>query len=323
MDRRVALLIAAFILSLSYAAAQQAEIKADIDSVLARQKFYPNFSLLEKDVDFSFSYFASSVDTVSMQYKERFNNHFATFLKYVPKPRVELRKQFIGKLIELAKNEELENAGYIIGPLFLYTDIHEFDSTHIEAMKDARFYRGTSWRLPLLIAALNMKSEIPKLKEWGKTTNPNHWLYQHNVKAALARMGDEETIVALVAREFDLKIDEEHIELIKHFDILNFVRRRETTEKLFQYLYDDRDIVVSEWGDGTKEYGKVYGFALYHLQMVVEDFPCKISHSDLYLNYGKREMTDEKVRIAREWYANHRYDYKVISNPDNFDRFKN
>jgi hypothetical protein len=328
MDRKLIILICIANLWVAPLQAQHPDVKekirAEVNSALAVHALEVNNELLSQDLAYSVQFLSDIADTLSSPMQlDRVLRYLAELQEHITDACSEIKTEYISSLIAFVKNPLVQDPGGITDLLFL-SFLDDFKAIHLEAMRDTLFFRGKSWRLPILIAKFELTSEIPKLKRWGQNSNLYWWIYENYLNAALARLGDKETIASLVSKEFDLSISDEHLELKRHFDILNYARRRETTEKLFQYLFDEREIEIREWGDGSKDYGKVYGLALYHLEMVVEDFPCKIiNYSEIVLNYsGKSELIEEKVKIARKWYTKHKNDYQIIKNSDNFERYK-
>jgi len=330
MERRIVLILILLFITFSATFSQQDTIKTEIDSALAGpigRKV--DISILKKDMDYSFHYLEEHIDDTCRFCKRKVYYGTAKLFREVPKSKKDLRKEFISLLIEMTKDKNFHNPEYFSSVLYNYTYPDEFDSVHIQVMDDTLFYRDNSSGLPLLIAELNLKEYIPYLKHWANTTNLT-WLPERNYKAALGRLGDEEMLKQLIQQKFDLTQEENHIDLINHTKVLNYIRRKETTEKLFQYLYDKRKIIMGEWvGGGTiKEYSKVCGLAIYHLQEVVKDFPIRIDYNDLTIETDEEKLEekkaefDKKVKEAREWYEQHKNNYQINRSLDNFNQFR-
>ena len=330
MERRIVLILILLFITFSATFSQQDTIKTEIDSALAGpigRKV--DISILKKDMDYSFHYLEKHIDDTCRSCKRKVYYGIAKLFSEVPKSKKGLRKKFISLLIEMTKDKNFHNPEYFSSTLYLDAEPNEFDSIHIQAMDDTLFYRDNSSGLPLLIAELNLKEYIPYLKHWANTTNLT-WLPERNYKAALGRLGDEEMLKQLIQQKFDLTQEENHIDLINHTKVLNYIRRKETTEKLFQYLYDKRKIIMGEWvGGGTiKEYSKVCGLAIYHLQEVVKDFPIRIDYNDLTIETDEEKLEekkaefDKKVKEAREWYEQHKNNYQINRSLDNFNQFR-
>lgn len=327
--RRIVLIFILLFIGFSAAFSQQDTIKMEVDSALAGpigRKV--DISILKKDMDYSFHYLEEHIDDTCRFCKRKVYYGIAKLFSEVPKSKKDLRKEFISLLIEMTKDKNFHNPKYFSNTLHLDADPKEFDSVHIQAMDDTLFYRENSSGLPLLIAELNLKEYIPYLKHWANTTNLT-WLPERNYKAALGRLGDEEMLKQLIQQKFDLSQEENHVDLKNHMKVLNYIRRKETTEKLFQYLYDEREIIVAKLvGGGTiKWYSKVCGLAIYNLQNVVKDFPIEIDYNDLTIETDEEKLEEKKaefnknVKEAREWYEQHKNNYQTIRSLDNFSQF--
>ncbi|ASB50174.1 hypothetical protein [Alkalitalea saponilacus] len=324
MDRRIVLFIAVATLFVGTIKGQHAEIMADIDSVLAEQKFEPNYVLLAQDVAFSVSYYSSILDTLTTCRRYvHFHCRLAVFLRHIPKDDTTNRECFIGKIIEMAKNPLLDETACITGSLTKWADVNEFTPSHVEAMRDSMFFRGGNYDLPLLVVWLGLESELPRLRAWGKRERPRGSKLLHsNLDAALARLGDQHTIDSLANLQIDRTSHEDSAsEILNHMILLNYARQKETIERLFQYLYDDSIRLMEDYGDGIKYYGWVGTDAIHHLAMMVDGFPTAINSLDRVINPRIEDDKHEKWELilqAREWYEQNKDTYTFTRDLDGF-----
>lgn len=243
-------------------------------------------------------------------YSARFLNKIRTdTLKCIEKKKIETtcllfniseqKKEIFNFLLEYLSDSSIRYSGYIAN--CIYEKIHELDLSETETKKIRTFFleKPYSRNLSLLLAYLDFYDSAPCMIEWLKKENLKN-SDKEIINVSLARLNNEIALKNIlnfnIVKESDWML---------YFRYLNYIRQSVTTKKLIDFLDNNKEITLEELPDVNSSIKcKLSALSLYHLSMIIVDFPIEIKYMDLY-----RDLSIE-TEETKKWLMQH-FDFQI------------
>ncbi len=296
MERKIVFLTSILIfISINLTNAQNTQIKEELESFIyggCNRKV--NIDLLNKNSVYSAT-FLSQIKTDTLKCIERKKIETTCQLFNLSQQK----KEIVKFLFEYLSDSTTRYSGYIAN--CIYDKIHELElpKEEIPKMNLLSLKRTYTRNSTLLLAYLEIYESVPILENWLIRSNLKS-IDKEIINVALARLNSEIALNSIL--KFDIVKESDWL---IYFAYLNFIRTPKATEELVKFVYDDSEIILEELPDlNSVVKCKISALSLYHLSMIIVDFPVNIKYMNLYEDLSK------ETELAKKWLDSHK-DYKT------------